>query len=326
MIFSVTTDQFNLGTVFLIWSIHYITGKKEFYQKKTDTKEIIPENPLLNGITAHKMRPNFCRSFESFKKVINKISSDEGLNHVKFTPKADTLEKYHNTNKEFHEISKKHGVKVINMTCRKFQHLVGFLRYDREEPNWQNNIDTVKEHCKHYWPHFFEKAEIFPNRLNTWHDIREGIAFNIRPNDFWTHMHERNTDKIIYHCQAEDLLKGGTKEILNILKFLNCEFDQDKLNSWCAIHKTRSNNLKHYINFCNDINTIVENIISNKYIDLEKYKMDVLKEGVILHFLMYKHDLNLNTTIEKLPSDTRKIFSLLEQNRRTGIEKLYDRK
>lgn len=324
MIFSVTQDQFNLGTVFLIWSIHYVTGKNEFYQKRTERKETIPKNPLLNGITAHRMSTNHCRSIESFENVIDKILNDDGLNHVKFTPEANSLEKYHKDNDEFRKVSKKHGVKIINITCRNFQHLIGFLRYFYEMPDWQNNFSLVKEHCNHYWPHFFDNAEIFPNKLNTWHDIREQIAFNIRPNEYLEQNYESEKDNNVYNCQFENLLLRGKDEILKILKFLDCNLDEYKLESWSEIHANWSNNLKHYIFFCNDIDIIIENIVSNNRMDLQKYKMDVLKEGVILHFLMYKYDLNFKTIIDKLPLDTQKIHALLAKNKRAGIEKLYD--
>ena len=58
--------------------------------------------------------------------------------------------------------------------------------------------------------------------------------------------------------------------------------------------------------------------------DLKKYKMNVLKEAVLLHLLMFKHDLNFKKQIEKIPNNTKDIFTLLEKNNRTGIEKLYD--
>jgi len=57
--------------------------------------------------------------------------------------------------------------------------------------------------------------------------------------------------------------------------------------------------------------------------NLEQYRMDVLKEGVLLHLLMFKHDLNLTKSIEKLPNDTQEIFKLLGRNNRTGQDEVY---
>jgi hypothetical protein len=53
--------------------------------------------------------------------------------------------------------------------------------------------------------------------------------------------------------------------------------------------------------------------------------MDVLKEGVLLHFLMFKHDLNIKIKTEVLPKNTKEILELLGKNQRTGLAKLYDR-
>ena len=69
---------------------------------------------------------------------------------------------------------------------------------------------------------------------------------------------------------------------------------------------------------------IIYNIVNKQDMDISKYKMTVLKEGVLLHFLMFKHDLNLKTRVETLPGNTKDISYLLGKNDRTGIQKLYD--
>lgn len=324
MIFAITGEQFNLGSVFLIWSIHHLTSQKKYYLQKNKSIEEIPSNPLLNG-TAHRMSPNHSKSIKTCEDIIKLLRFNENLNHLKYTPLANSIEEYHEYNKKFHASMIKHNVKVINISCQGLQHLIGFLRFHREVVDWQKDMDTVKEHCRHYWPHFFDNTEIYNDKLDSWHDVREGIAFNVRPYDFWKSFTGRNTHENIYHCRFEDLLLDGKGTFVKILDFLELNYNKELFNDWCQIHDKWSSNLKNYVYFCNDIEKIVENIISNKPMDLTKYRMDVLKEGVLLHFLMFKHDLNLNTPVEKLPTDSQKIFKLLEKNQRTGIANLYDK-
>jgi hypothetical protein len=323
MIFLITNDQFNLGNVFLIWSVHYLSGGDDYYDVRIDAKRPIPDNPLLKGITAHKMKPNFVRTIDSFLDVIERMPKDNSINHIKFNIKARSLEQHHRTNHEIQIVSSSKGIKCINMTCVDNQHLVGFLRHDREQPQWQKDIDIVSEHCKHYWPYFFENASIFQDRLKTFHGIRENIAFNIRLNDFWTHLPRRNDNELVYHCQYDNWVKNGLDEIKKVLKFLGLPCRTEREATWCEVHAVWRQSHMPYLDFCDDIYKIIYSIVTNKSLDLTKYKLDVLKEAVILHLLIFKHHLNLKQQVDRLPQNSRLIFSLLEENQRTGLEKLY---
>jgi hypothetical protein len=108
-----------------------------------------------------------------------------------------------------------------------------------------------------------------------------------------------------------------------VLQFLGLECKEERIDTWCEIHAVWSWIHTPYLDFCNDIHEIIECIVNNKSMDLTKYNLDVLKEAVILHLLMFKHDLNLKLPVDHLPQDTQLIFSLLEENQRIGLEKLY---
>ena len=325
MIFTVTCDQFNLGTNFLIWSINYVTGQKNFYLAKDNKTIDIPDSPLLNGITAHKIFPNHACNIDEYNERLRLIESnslDEKFNHIKYTPNAPTIEKYHSDKNAFHKYVNGLKYKTINVTCDRLEHLIGFLRFNHENADWQNDIDTLKKHCKHYWPDFFQHPEIFKNNLQTFHDLREGIAFNIRPYDFWKG-HQIEELDLVRHYKFKDLLFKGQDQLLKILEFLDLEYNKGKLQKWLLVHETWKNNLGHYIIFANDIELILENILHNQSMDLTKYKMDVCKEAVLLHLLMFKHGLNIGVSIESLPKNTKDILPLLTANERSGIQKIY---
>ena len=317
-IFAVTCDQFNLGTTFLIWSIYYCTNEKNYYRIKDDKFLEVPENPV-DGVTAHQMKANTFTNLDNIEATMDQPG--DNLKHTRFSPDASYLETGVPSNKTFLSRMEKHGIKSINITCTGLQFLIGFLRWHDTEPNWQHNFDTVKKHCKHYWPGFFDNAHIYENRLHTWHDIRQGIAFNIRPYEFPAM--GNNNNKNTYDCEFEDLLTSGKKEILKILNFLKLKVHTPALDHWCDMHNIWRDYLQHYTHFCNNIEIIVESILNNRSMNLEQYRMDVLKEGVLLHLLMFKHELNLTKSVEKLPDDTQEIFKLLGKNNRTGHAEVY---
>jgi len=322
-LFAVCCDQFNLGTTFIIWSLHYVTDQTEFYSLEKDRVCSIPNNPLRNG-TAHSMEINEVKSITKIKDTIDQLKANGNFNHFRFVPKENSLVEYSQQNEKFQEAMATHNIKVVNIGCERLQGLIGFLRYNTEDLSWQNDMKKVKKHCLKYWPSFMENSHIFPNRLNTWHDIRENIAFNIRPYDHWKQWKDKkSTRENVHDCKFKSFLFDPEKEISNILKFLGIS-PMKRIAQWLEVHHKWLANIGHYIVFCDDIEKIISHILNNQDMDLGKYKMTVLKEAVLLHFLMYKHDLNLHTKVEHLPKNAKDICKLLTKNNRTGIEKLYN--
>src|SRR6056300_317099 len=123
-IFAVTCDQFNLGTHFLIWSIHYCTNEKHFYNIRDDVFTTIPEDPF-DGVTAHKMSANTVRPTDDIESIINQ--SGGKLNHIRGFPDASYLETGIPSNKTLLARMETHGIKSINLTCTGLQFLIGFL-------------------------------------------------------------------------------------------------------------------------------------------------------------------------------------------------------
>lgn len=323
MIFTVTCDQFNLGTHFLIWSAHYLSKNDKYHHFLDDSTMQIPKYPLKDA-TAHKFLANESFSIDdSLGKIDLHLESSKNLNHIKYHPLVKSLEEYHNDNREYQESMVARQVKTINITCRGLQHMVGFLRFHTEKSNWQNDIETVKKHCKHYWPDFFNDCGIYADKLETFHDIREGIAFRLRPYEFWQHHKSINLGNKLQTHDFYNLLTAGETVVREVMSFLNLHIIEDRVEHWISVHKQWSADLIHYLDFCDDIENLVDSIVTNKKVDMSSYKMDVLKEAVLLHLLMFKHDLNIVRPIDRLPQDTGEIFKLLGKNPRTGIKKLY---
>ena len=326
--FAVTSDQFNLGSHFLVWSIYYLSGCKHYYQKGNQIT--LPDNPMDKGAMAHEMKIKCPTSIEECREDIDVMSTTKNSYHLRFIPAARTLKGYVETNQEFTKLTTYKKIKVINIRCRDLQHLVAFLRSHilpngstlKTHPNWQNDIDIVKEHCTHYWPNFFANRDMFSDNLNGWDGIREQIAFNIRPYDYLnSRIDEKN--EYVLHCDFEEIVVSPLNAYKKIFKFLDYQFNDERVKSWMPNHENWAKNIIPTIRFCNDLHKIIDSILRGKEMDLKMYGMDVLKEAIILHLLMYKHDLNFKINIDKLPDSTLEISRLLHKNVRTGIANLY---
>lgn len=321
---ALTFDQFNLGSKFLIWSINYLSGQNDYFFERTQQKLELPESPLLNN-TAHGMKANYVFTIPDFRNIIeNRITSGTELAILKYQPRAASEVQYHEKNRDFHEFARSNKIKTVNTTCKGNQHLIGFLRGTYEKKDWQSDLEFVGQHCKHYWPDFFHKKEMFSDNLETFHDIREAVAFNIRFDHFWQNYIPHNPTLNLLQCQFEDLVLQGDTVMERILDFLGMPIDHSRLTQWKVVHLQWQKKMQHYVMFCNDVELIASNIAQNRSMDLTPYKMDVLKEGLVLHLLMYKHDLNFQASIDKLPENTKDIGKFLHKNHRTGIENLYN--
>ena len=321
-IFFTTCNPYNLGTAFLVWSVYFVTQQKNFYSIKQHEVLSVPENPLLNG-TAHKMESNTTGKSHDIKELIANFEGTKNLQHVRFFPHVNSLTQYNDENKKFQKNAGALGLKVINIISENSQGLISFLRDSYEDLTWQQDIQKVKKHCLRFWPSFLENEDIFLDKLHTWHDIRENIALNIRPSEYDEIGKDIEQSHNLHTCLIKQFLFEPKDEIIKILKFLDCKFDNEMVERWLTIHEQWSQNIKHYIRFCDDLDLIISNIIGNKSMSLQEYKMTVLKEAVLVHFLMYRYDLNLANKVEKLPGNTADIHNLLHANTRTGIQKIY---
>ena len=77
-------------------------------------------------------------------------------------------------------------------------------------------------------------------------------------------------------------------------------------NNWRRVHEPA---------FSRNIDRIIDSIVNNKYMSLERFNMDFFKEVVIQHYLIYKHNLNLKTwNLDQFPNNTQELHKLLEPN------------
>lgn len=116
-----------------------------------------------------------------------------------------------------------------------------------------------------------------------------------------------------YSIGFVDIIENLDTEIHNVFDYIGIEICKDRLQKWHKIYnewKSRNN-----IDFYNNLDTIVLDIIKNTPHDLSQYNMSFAKEVVIANKLLYNHNLALKSYGKlDLSSNTQQWTEILEPN------------
>jgi hypothetical protein len=90
--------------------------------------------------------------------------------------------------------------------------------------------------------------------------------------------------------------------------------DQNRFENWMSVYGVWKNNHTKRLNFVNNFEIIINNIINGVDMDLSRFEFDLIQEAAIQHQIMYKHNLNFKTwQLEKF-INTKQLHNLLEPN------------
>ena len=178
-------------------------------------------------------------------------------------------------------------------------------RYKNEEEYYQSYIDKYFANSKQHWTSV--------NNANTW-DKRELYALTFRPfeqqkvSDYYSFVQPH------FNLQTTDLWTSLHLTISNLMDYLELSVDKDRYEKWINVYDQWKKMLHDRLRFCWYFDEIIEAIIENRYIDLQSFELDIMRESAILHRLIYKHNLNLKSwQLEKF-LNTKQLHNLLEPN------------
>ncbi len=331
------TSRRSVGCTFFDWTIHFLSGQQNFYQVAKQKWLPISQNPVME-INAHGHPKNHPRgstvTLQQLETLLTQ-SPDHIYSLYPTTIRLDTAAEHFgipvecvgqpdNYKKIVRYISEDFDKNFKNCYQKNIP-----LIYIGEDPRvalyhiGARTLDiglistsphaSADEAKKEIQQIFFSKSEKTWNQLNLtniW-DQREKQALDFRP----FHPHYCNTDQMKYphlwiNCQ--DLWTRGETVALQMLRYLNLELDQQRLETWRPVYaKWQSIQLKR-LEFCYSYQHIVDSIVNNWY-----YEIDLTfdQEVVIQHCLIYQHNLNLKTwQLEKFPNNTQDLHKLLEPN------------
>jgi hypothetical protein len=144
-------------------------------------------------------------------------------------------------------------------------------------------------------------------------DLREFLALNYTP-------HTSSIAPLIdlgtehYNLDCVEWFSTADSFILDLCNYLEIIPSPARLDHW---YKTYQSWRKHHyqrLNFLWSHDKIVDYIVTGKYMDLQRFDLDIYQEATIQHALIHKHNLNLKTfKLEKF-KNTQQLHDLLEPN------------
>jgi len=304
MLFNIISP-YSIGGTFLDWSLHYISGKKKYY----NVENMQWENIVLTAFdakNAHKHKknhPNGLVNVEKYRKILsthkqNFHSIYPSYNHQIIVNDTNIIDKLKLELTRIWDNAHYHNDHIILLTPQ-LKDMLFINLLNRGEDDIRD--DTIYNQNKN------EKI---------W-DYRERIALskNFFSNEQLSIIDDIDTRQAHLHLTLNDMLLLDNI-ICELCYKLKIKIDYDRLQSWYVIfNKWKYNSMMSMYYFCTNLPVIIHSICNGNYYDLSLYRMDIIKEAIILHVLIYKFNLNIkNWNLQSFPTNTQLIYELLEPN------------
>lgn len=339
-----TSSFSSLGCTFLDWTLHYLSGKTEYYNVELDRNVELVDNPLKsfdqtnNKKNAHRHQKNYAGGYEELRAYIEKINTSveknngySSMHSVYFGPERfpKILKKL---NYDIGEITEPHILEHIeNFFYEDFslstrflhKHEIPFVYVDNskyfffdirqsEVTPFTGNVPRYPEESfDEYMGTFFAGLKEFDGNENIW-DKREFLALNIRPYDT---KFKRTFGLSVpyYHIDFRRWWSDPISSVVDIAEFLEIKIDTSRWEKWKDVCLQWKDNHAHYLNFYFSLDHIIDSIMNGWYYKLPS--LSLTEEAIIQHMLIYKHNLNLKTwQLKKFPPNTQDLHELLEDN------------
>ena len=318
----------NTGGHFIDWSIQYVCGKIEnssdYFNKKNWHHHRSIRTPGFSA-TVKKIRElqtnsnnlfeNIYVSMADFQKSLEKMF-EPGITIENSTheQRIAAINYSHNDYKQLYQWAQ--SQKFIPVTfdyCE--SDLLSVMYNDRHTVDlYQRPVDSQEELYKQYINFFFnENQEKFTDK-QIW-DQREMLALMYRFDIFKiSNLQEIFINSLPHlYYNTDDIWNNFIPVLKEICSVLGLNVDPDRFQTWCGIYKEWRN--VHDPAFGRHLDRIIDAIVNNKFMVLDRFDLNFAKEVIIQNQLIFKHNLNLKTwNLEKFPNNTKDLHKLLEPN------------
>ena len=335
MIISVLTDP-DVGGTFLTWSLHYLAGHDDYYSWNTNTFEKLISNPLTVADNAHNFKANKPITLVEFEGKINHLLSNQNtkfhtvyLHNLTETPKIFTSKSTDTTNaiNQLYDITDK--VIIIDIHQRntlyeaKFTHRSLGLTIGSQTKIYKNFNEGHEAFIDF---HYLDSKKIWQDlgMTNVW-DHREFLALNLRPqNPLMSILPNVDLTKPHYRLDSFALYNHFDKTVSELTAWLGINIDPTRWDQWLTVYNQwRGFHLDRQL-FVEYFDVIIDSIINGYYLDLRRFKWDIIREAVIQHELIYKHGLTIKGWgLEKFPDNAQDLHKLIEPNIYHEVEDIY---
>lgn len=310
-----------VGGTFLTWSILWLSGQNEYFSTKENKQLNLIANPLTNQ-NSHQFLVNQARDPLGIQQILNSLPTDNKLHHLYFHILRNKQE-YQETDsidltKQGIELSVQNCEKIIVVNNHKEYSLYNCSFKQRSAPfDFYNGSKVINDNelaLENFINYFFQKSLDKWGKLTEVWDKREFLALNFNPRQKLYLRDCHKFDFNFFELPAHALWLSLDIYIKDILDYCNLTLDHSRFDHWHQIYNKWKKLHQDRIQFCWYFDTIVNNIVDNRDMDLTKFDLDIVREAAIQHELIYTHNLNFKTwQLEKFVN-TKQLHNLLEPN------------
>jgi hypothetical protein len=283
-----------IGETFVLWTIEYLSGKTHLVDPLTSTIHDVSDNPLTdrNCHNHHKIR---LRSKEEIVQGINYFRKNS-IGPSIFHAGCNTVEDS--------ELLHNQKVSIVSLDFSDCD-----LIYDNvvNRSGLLPNSTTPGTELEAILKKYYFGNTIFDNLSNG--EVREQLALYMDVGT--TYRLGINNSIPHYTLTTDDLWNDFDIISLDMMRWLDITVVDERYEKWQSVYKTWRTFHWPHKKFSRDLSRIVNAIVRREYMDLTVYKLDLIKEAVILHQLMQRHSKSIKL-IDRFPSNTQDFFTVLE--------------
>jgi hypothetical protein len=173
---------------------------------------------------------------------------------------------------------------------------------------------------------FFKESNLEWEKLgltDIW-DHREFLALNLRPFETLSIIPNFDQTKKHYALDCFELFNNFDKTVVDLFDWLGLTINMSNWSHWSTVYQQWRKLHINRILFIEYFDIIIDSIINGYYLDLSRFKLDIMQEATIYHVLIYRYGLTLKTwRLEKFPDNTQELHKLLEPNIYHDVEDIY---
>ena len=301
------------GCTFLDWSFHYLAGYNQYWSIPKSGWQLLPANPLQQiQSNAHLHRRNHPTGLVACEEWLDRAQQYTEPKDISFYCCFDdrvTFQAQNGTARYAETLQRcmDRGARVVLVESD--LPLPGIPNRD----NTRYDPDTLCNELRIKFPDRDRLPDTDPGRL------REYMAFNMHylrlrdwecrtPEELQTLAQHTGFYRLNFH----NWIFSGEQAIQQIMHHLDRPIDSDRWQQWQTIYAQWNNFWKPDLQWAQDLDGIARAVCSAESVDLEPYRMNLVKEAELLYVLMHQHGCGLrHRSHSQLPTNTRDLHQLL---------------
>jgi hypothetical protein len=314
---SVLTDP-GVGGTFVSWSLYFLSGQDHYWYYRTNSQQLLPHDPL-SAVNSHQFMANQfnnSKDLELFKQVSSSNKPGPIVSYMHPWGPAYSVEQ----TKQALNYLAQHADRCVTVTVPQdhyFYHCKyqGRVLCSKLTQPTEVSLSWQEQHAD-FVSYFFADAQAQWQQMGLtqiW-DQREFLALNLRPYHDRVQLSTLLQQSNAYHMDARDVWFMLDSAVVDLMNWLGLPLVASRLQHWQLVYQTWRKYHHNRVRFFWYFDSIIEAILNNHSMSLDRFDLDLVQESVIQHELIYRHGLNFKTfQLEKFHS-TQQLHALLEPN------------